>query len=414
MMEILKRCVCIWLFVFAAPFTALGQILPKDAGVPIVDWKDAPKYVGKEVIVQGRIVRARNIKKICFLNFDAARSFTAIVHETNFKNFPEPPEMVYAGKLVRIKGTITTYQGKPQIEVSRPEQVTVLAEDTPIPPPTEQKAQPFSGTVTIGAFNTLNFFDEYDDPFHSDEGTPAKPKDQLEHLAARIRMANADILGLEEVENRFYLERFVAAMLPDMGYKYVVSFEGNDKRGIDVALLSRLPVGPVTSHMYERFSDGSGSETWFQRDLLQVRIEPPEAPAFQVFVVHFKSKRTGPDSEKTRQAECKQARKILDQELAKDKNALFVICGDFNDTFDSNPLKTLRGSGPTALVDFMKDLPKDAVTYNTNPHRSVIDYVFASPAMGQRYVDKSYNVIEGSIETGGSDHNPVLAKFNLK
>lgn len=402
------------LLVFILTRSVLGQILPKDAGLPVIDWKDASKNIDRDVIVQGRIVAARNTGKICFLNFDRARSFTAIVHESNYKNFSDKPDVLYRHKLVRISGTITTYQGKPQIEITRPDQVTILTEEQPIPQAPPKKSRTFDGTVTIGAFNILNLFDEYDDPYHSDEGTPAKPKDQLEHVAARIRAANADVLALEEVETRFYLQRFVASMLPDMGYEHVVCFEGNDRRGIDVALLSRLPVGPVTSHMYERFSDGSGGETWFQRDLLQVRIEPPDAPSFQVFVVHFKSKRNGTESEKTRLAECRQARKILDAELAKDKNALFAICGDFNDTFDSNPVKALRGAGPTALVDFMKDLPKDAVSYNAKPHRSIIDYIFVSPAMAKHYVAKSYHVIDGSIETGGSDHNPVIAKFKLR
>ncbi len=402
------------LLVFVLTRSVLGQILPKDAGLPVIDWKDASKHVNHEVVVQGRIVAARNTGKICFLNFDRARTFTAIVHASNYKNFPEKPDVMYGHKLLRISGTITTYQSKPQIEITRPDQVTILTEELPIPEAPKKKSRTFDGTVTIGAFNILNFFDEYDDPYHSDEGTPAKPKDQLERVAARIRAADADVLALEEVENRFYLQRFVASMLPDMGYKYVICFEGNDQRGIDVALLSRLPVGPVTSHIYERFSDGSGRETWFQRDLLQVRIEPPDCPSFQVFVVHFKSKRSGTESEKTRLAECRQARKILDGELEKDKNALFAICGDFNDTFDSNPVKALRGAGPTALVDFMKDLPKDAVSYNANPHRSIIDYVFVSPAMAKHYVDKSYHMIDGSIETGGSDHNPVLAQFKLR
>lgn len=413
-MRIFKSIALAVFLVQAAALPGVGQILPKDAGIPIIDWKDAPKHVDHEVIVQGRIVAARNIGKITFLNFDTARSFTAVVHQPNYKNFSQPPHTLYAHKLVRIRGEITTYQGKPQIEVAKPDQVTVLEEELPIPPPVEHKARAFDGTVTIGAFNVLNLFDEHDDPYHTDEGTPAKPKEQLEKVAERIRAADADVLALEEVESRFYLQQFVAAMLSDMGYQHVVCFEGNDKRGIDVALLSRFPVGPVTSHMYERFSDGSGSETWFQRDLLQVRIDPPEAPSFQVFVVHFKSKRGGGDTERTRLAECRQARKILDQELAKDKDALFVTCGDFNDTFDSSPLKAIRGTGATALVDFMKDFAKDAVTYNNNPHRSTIDYILASPGMGGRYVDKSYRVIDGTIETGGSDHNPVVAKFKLK
>jgi endonuclease/exonuclease/phosphatase family metal-dependent hydrolase len=404
-------------FFFAVVFAhAEPPIISPEAGLPVIDWKDAGKFMDKPVIVQGKIVQAKKSGQICFLNFDAARSFTAIVREGSFKRFPEQPQKLYDQKIVRIRGVISEYSGKPQIEVSYPEQVTILEKEEPIPPPQEVKPRPFTGSVTVATFNVLNLFDEEDDPYTGDENTPPKPMDQLRPLAAAIHTLDADVLALEEVENRAYLERFVTAMLGDMGYQHIVCFEGNDRRGIDCAVISRLPVGPVTSHRHLRFDEKGrpGGDMCFRRDLLQVRIEPADCPAFTVFVVHLKSKRDGGDkTEGYRLGESLRIRGILDDLLKQDKDALFLVCGDFNDTFTSAPLKALRGEGEGALADFLADLPKDTITYNKGP-KSMIDFMLASPAMAKRYVPKSYHVISGSVETVGSDHNPVAAQFALK
>jgi endonuclease/exonuclease/phosphatase family metal-dependent hydrolase len=395
------------------------QILPPDAGLPVIDWKDAAKYMGQEVIVQGKIVQTRNIGRHCFLNFDVDRSFTAIIHQEGLANFKDPPEQTYDQKLVRVRGTISDYKGKAQLEVIKPEQITILDKELPLPPPPKPAAaHNFDGTVTVATYNTLNFFDEYDNPYTQDEGTPAKPLPQLEHLAATIRKLNADVLVLEEVEHRGYLERFNTAMLNDMGYREVVLFEGNDKRGINCAVLSRLPVGPVVSHRHLHMTDAEGHPIHFQRDFLQVEIEPPGAPAFYVFAVHLKSKRgsddQSPTSDGIRIGEATAARKILDALMTRDKNALFLICGDFNDTWESETLKTLRGQGDGQLTGFVDELPKDTRTYNEGEHADMIDFILASPAMSKKFVKKSYKVLPGTIENSGSDHNPVVARFKLK
>lgn len=403
--------ICLTLLI---PTILCGQVISPESALPVIEWRDAAQYVDQEVIVQGKIVAAKKIAKICFLNFDTARSFTAVIHESNFKNFPESPEKAYVNQLVRIRGVISEYKGKPQIEVIRPDQVRILEKAEPVTPAPTTRPADYQGIVTIGTLNVCNLFDDHDDPYHADEGTPAKPKDELAKLAATIRAVNADVLALQEVEHRGYLELFVGAYLKDMGYRHIVCIDSNDQRGIDCAVLSRLPVGPVTSYRHLRFPDGTGQEMWFRRDLLQVRIEPPGGPDFSVFVVHLKSKRgSGEATEKYRVGEARQTRKILDGLLEQDKNARFVICGDFNDEWDSAPLKTIQGTGPGALRDFLSDLPKDAVTFN-KPPRGMIDFILASPAMGAGYVAKSYRILPGSAATSGSDHNPVLARFDLQ
>lgn len=384
--------------------------------VPLVGWRDAARFVGQEVTVQGRIVQARNIGNLCFLNFDPARSFTAIVRKENYKNFSKSPDQLYRDKIVQIRGRVGMFRGKPELEVKSPDAVRIIEREEPLSgPPATQPARTFDGTITVATYNLLNLFDDHDDPYREDEGTPKKPDDQLRCLAGSIRALNADVLCVEEVENRDVLESFARTQLMDMGYREVVSFESNDLRGIECGVLSRFPVGPVTSHRFRDFDDGNGGKARFRRDLLQVRIEPPGCTPFDVFVVHLKSKRgDAEESLRDRMSEAHAIQTVLGDMLKRDPGAQFLICGDFNDTWDSKPLKTLVGDGPTRLVDFVADLPAGAKSYNQPPHASLIDFIFCSPAMAKCYVPKSYRIVEGSIATTGSDHNPVAAQFKLK
>lgn len=401
------------LFPFIA--VAVAQAAETDpSGYSVVHWKDAGKHLGEVAVVQGRIVATRNIGKICFLNFDDPenRAFTAIVKQSNYKRFSTPPETLYKDKWVRIRGVISEFRGKLQIEVLDPDQVTVLEKEEPIPSERHVDRPLFDGVVTLGTFNLLNLFDDYDDPYHDDEGTPAKPEKQRKAAAGAIRKLNADVLALQEIENRGILEEFVRTLLPDMGYEHVVCFESNDLRGIDCAVLSRLPVGPVSSYRHLRFSDGSGAMTRFRRDLIEVRVEPIGYEAFTVFVVHLKSKAGGGKSTALRKAETRQIRVILDRKLREDPAARFVLCGDMNDTWESDPLKILRGEGLRALTGFVDQLPTGTVTYKGR-NSDVIDYVLCSPEMALRYEAKSYRVDAGSLAEDGSDHNPVVIRFSL-
>lgn len=407
--------------------------------LPEISWQDAAAHYGEECVVVGRVVMTKNIGKICFLNFhrDFSNHFTAVIRREHFERFEQPPEILYADKDVKITGTIIEYKGKPEIIVTGPEQITIInGEDTAStpgatvpkppaptsppspkapPPPPPVKVHRFDGTVTIASYNVLNLFDNHDDPYHSDEGTRPKPSDELENLAATIHQVNADVIVLPEVENRGYLEQFNKTLLSDLGYEHVVSFDGNDKRGIEVAVLSRFPVGPVTSYRHVTYRNPNGQPARFRRDLIRVRIEPPKAQHFDVFAVHFKSKHGGEASTVIRMGEATAARKILDEVLQKNPEACFVFCGDLNDTFDSEPVQTLVGEGPTALQCFFKDTPKDQrITFNKEPYRSMIDFILCSPAMAARYEAGSYRAYPGTVVSSGSDHNPISARFNLR
>jgi endonuclease/exonuclease/phosphatase family metal-dependent hydrolase len=419
-MRFAARCLVFVLCV--SPVMARSDDPAPQKGPGMIEWKNAGQFIGREVIVQGWIVQTRDIGNITFLNFDRERNVTAIVRKRNYKNFATPPDKLYSGKFVRIQGTVSEYKGKAQIEAFKPEQITVLEKEEPIPAGREAKALPpmpppkkreFSGIVKIACYNVENLFDQQDDAYTQDEGTDAKPDDQLEKLAQAIRSIDADVIAFEEVENRGILEQFLRTRLADLGYCNVVLVEGNDTRGIDCAIATWLPVGPVTSHRHVQFSDGSGGQMTFRRDLIQARIQPPGATAFDVFVVHLKCC-GAPEDLRIRQAEAGGVRQIVDGLLAHDANAQFVICGDFNDKWESPTLKTIRGGGASELKGFLADLPEGAVSYHKPPHLGIIDFIVASPALAKAYVPKSYQIVAGEPQNGASDHYPVAIRFDLK
>ena len=41
----------------------------------------------------------------------------------------------------------------------------------------------------------------------------------------------------------------------------------------------------------------------------------------------------------------------------------------------------------------------------------MIDFIFVSPGMAQRYVPSSYSIRTGTLDAIGSDHNPVYCRF---
>ncbi len=421
-------------FACVAPASAAGSF---DQDIPHISWSDAPQYYGQRCVVYGTVVLTKDIGSRTFLNFheDYRKHFTVVINRELYDDFSEAPEQRYRGKHVRVAGEVIDFNGTPEIVLADGADIEIIDDPTPpaggaargaeaaTPSPTPQPAKPTparrsrvraDGVVRIATFNVLNLFDDHDDPYVENERLPGKDDAEVKLLAGNVRALDADVVAFQEVENRPFLQQFVDQHLGDLGYSDTVLIEGNNERGIDVGLISRLPVGPVTSYRHLDFKADNGEPMRFQRDLLRVHIMPPGHAAFDVYVVHLKSKYGGAEkSLPLRMGEARTIRKLLDERLKADPDALFVICGDFNDTIDSKPLQHLVGEGPQALKSFYEDLPSDKrITYNRN-HLSMIDFIFASPAMGKLYQKNSYAVKLGTVESSGSDHNPVVAAFKL-
>ncbi len=93
-----------------------------------MSWQEAPRHMGEEVVVVGRIIRTNNIGRHTFLNFhdDYRTTLTLVVHEESYGNFPQPAEAMYQDRTVRVRGKVTEYDGKPQIVLTGPQQVDIV------------------------------------------------------------------------------------------------------------------------------------------------------------------------------------------------------------------------------------------------------------------------------------------------
>ena len=102
---------------------------------------------GQKVIVHGEVAGSRKSPSgTNFVNFKDA-TFFLVTFKSDLPQFPEgEPADLYEGKRLAVEGAISIYQGKPQIKLTDPGQVTVLAPNAILPPPAE--TQPDSAVAT--------------------------------------------------------------------------------------------------------------------------------------------------------------------------------------------------------------------------------------------------------------------------
>ncbi len=387
--------------------------LEPEEGLPVASWEQAREVIGRRSVVCGKVVGIGHTERIHFLNFKQhdREAFTVVIFADSLSKFPDTLETLYLDKLVKVIGGVTLYKNVPQIVVASPDQIKVvdILPESNIP---EAVKVEIGDEIVVGTYNVMNLFDDIDDPYHDDEGTPSKPRDEMRQVAHVIREIKADVLALQEVESRGYLLRFVQSMLPDMGYDHIVHYEGNDGRGIDVCLISRIPVGSVVSHRHRVFPASDGGAQTFNRDLLCVELLPVGGQPFEMWVVHLKSNSGGKEeNEPIRLGECREIHRLIVERLERDPQAAFILSGDFNDTFDSLTLQTILGDPPRLIAFFDELPPQQRVTYNKEPYRSMIDFLLCSPAMARRFVPHTYTIRSGTVEESGSDHNPVFCRF---
>ena len=407
--------------IFFCAFFACSLALPcsgqspiaADEGLAHVRWNNADKVVGSIAIVSGKITNVGQFGKITFLNFDSRRDvFKAVVFRDDLEKFPKPIAELYENKLVMIRGAVTLYKDVPQIQVTSPDQVRVVSRLPPTRLP-ERRVRSVGNEIRIATFNVRNLFDGVDDPYYNDETTKAKPRKEIEGIAKTIHTINPDILAMQEVESRGYLQRFNDVFLRDLGYE-VIHFAGNDGRGSGLAMLARVRVGAVTSNRHHRFPDSDGVMRRFSRDCLQVEFLPKSSEPFEVWVTHLKSKRGGPEqTEPQRVAETSEIRRLLEADLAESPKKRIFVLGDFNDTHDSKPIRRLVGTGVNRLHGFYQNIPQDSVTYILPPYQAMIDFIFCTPGAARGYVPGSYRIENATLEQSGSDHNPVYADFKF-
>jgi endonuclease/exonuclease/phosphatase family metal-dependent hydrolase len=192
-----------------------------------------------------------------------------------------------------------------------------------------QDYQSRPNAITIMTYNVENLFDNIDDPDKEDETyLPLKDKDTAQHRSkcqtalkehwrreclemdwtdAKIeskmkRLADVilqvndgkgpDILVVQEVENLNVLERLRINHLQAAEYNQSILLEGPDVRGVDVGMMSRLPLAAAPQlHILDltQAAKKAGRKKGATRGILQARFRLPDRNHLTVFGVHLPS-----------------------------------------------------------------------------------------------------------------------------
>ncbi len=89
----------------------------------------AGNYIGQETTAKGKVaVGYKSRTGTIFLNFGGAypdQCFTATIFASDAGKFPPNPNSYYEGKTVKVSGKIKLYEGKPEIILEEPSQITI-------------------------------------------------------------------------------------------------------------------------------------------------------------------------------------------------------------------------------------------------------------------------------------------------
>ncbi|MCW4002027.1 MAG: endonuclease/exonuclease/phosphatase family protein, partial [Candidatus Bathyarchaeota archaeon] len=248
--------------------------------------------------------------------------------------------------------------------------------------------------VTVGTFNLRNLFSQYnfkgkiDEIIDIDGGTldgdlkyefghaetwkirtymgslvKGKKMVETEKIVERIKDMNVDVLAIQEVEDLDTLHQFNREYLGQDSYQYCVLIEGNDPRLIDVGILSKLPIGGVTSWKHS-VHPGDPNRTVFGRDLLEVEIlnSSRSRTLFKIFNNHLKSHYVGPGRERAlgrrlnNQRRTRQAEMVAEIVKARTRpDSSFIVLGDMNDPPTSPCLNPIVGDPQLQLTNALSN-----------------------------------------------------------
>lgn len=197
--------------------------------------------------------------------------------------------------------------------------------------------------LRVATFNAENLFLRY--PFGQETpGAPFVPSDLFHRqiTADALRAIRADVVALQEIESLQTLKKFNAHFLAERSYRYAMCIEGNDSRGIDVALLSRFPLACLRTHQFETEEGEQDARPLFPRDCLEAQIALPGGRLLTLFINHFKSMAGDRDGTMSRRrAQAQRVAQIVEERFPDPADADWIVLGDLNDYPPSPGLEPL-------------------------------------------------------------------------
>ena len=173
-------------------------------------------------------------------------------------------------------------------------------------------------------------------------GTKPINEVSTENKARCIANVDPDILILQEVEDRASLLQFNQGLLTKFDcfpFEQAMMFQGNDPRGLELAVLSKngYDIQSVHSHVNDRDERG---EVLFDRDCPEYSITTPRGRTIWILPNHFVANPERVDAESRRKSQSMRVAEIYERMSMEGKENV-AVCGTLNDVSFSDALTPL-------------------------------------------------------------------------
>ena len=316
----------------------------------------------------------------------------------------------------------------------------------------------YASQLKIASYNVENLFDMKNNGTEYDAYVPNKHhwtrnnfNKKLLNISESICDVNADIIGLQEIENTNVLKQLQKS-LHNIGCLYPYSVISTSKKSaIQVAILSKISI--------QSTKEIKVSQAWGQRNILEVKYRFNNQP-FYIYVNHWKSKRS-PESHRILSA-----RALKQRLLCLPKESEYIVLGDFNsDYLEYKNIEKQHNDtkGKTGINTVLKTIKNDRLIEEKDMHnngfyhynlwlelasfqrwshnffgkKQALDAILLPPTLfngkGLDYVNDTFSVLKSSylfhkkgyinrwqyknskhLGKGYSDHLPIVATFSTE
>jgi len=275
------------------------------------------------------------------------------------------------------------------------------------PPPT-------SDEFTVMSYNVRMY--RYSDRDNDGQEDDFKPEEEIVPMLGLIRDANPDILVVQELGDAATLESLQQRLSAQgVNYPHRDHLPGVGDF-VNLGILSRFPIVsrfPLTNLFYSIQGQSFPVLRGFQHVVIDVRGQ-----SIHVMNAHLKSKlfhEMGQTEMRRNEARllASQLRRIIKER----PDVRLVICGDFNDGYQSAALREIIAQENLTIEDLrLQDQFGDVWThyFRRDQTYSRIDYIMVNPAMKTRWIENKSGVIRDARTYEASDHRPIIATFTAK
>jgi len=273
--------------------------------------------------------------------------------------------------------------------------------------------------LTVATYNVENY--TIADRMVEGVYRPAYPKPEKEKaaLAQVIAGIAPDVLAVCEMGKPEFLAEFQRELkAAGQDYPHAVVLEAADADR-HVAVLAKVPFKEVRRHAAVPLTY-FGEADVVKRGVLEVIFATNEGDV-SLFVIHLKSKYTerkdDPEGGIRRGLEAEAVRDLVLSRYPEPAKAKFIICGDWNDTRTTRPVRALQKRGETEIGELLRAADSKGETWTHYFRRediySRIDYLLVSPGLKPLVAGGRAKIWDGPGTTEASDHRVVFMSLQL-